>query len=142
MAPLSTTRIIPEDWSEHHRPAAEGFLTGVCRARRADKPGGPTGIVYGSPIWAAEACSVQYLSQSARPTIVADSTELQVSHRVAVPIHLTDLTYGDIITITANPDDPRLTGTVLTVVLVESGTTNWTRDLSCIEANRTEAEAA
>lgn len=142
MAPLSTTRILPDDWAEHHRPAAYGFLTGTCKARRADRPGGPTGIIYGTPVWASEPCSVQYLTQSARPIVVADSTEVQVTHRVSVPIHLTDVTYGDIITITKNPDDPRMTGTILTVVLVESGTTNWTRDLACVEENRTEREAA
>jgi hypothetical protein len=136
MAPLSTTRIMPDNWSEHHRPAAEGFLTGLCDARRADRPGGPTGIIYGTPVWAAKPCSAQFLSQSTRPVVVVDTTEVEVTHRVSVPIHLTDVGYGDLITITANPDDPRLTGTILTVVLVESGTTNWTRDLACVEANR------
>lgn len=136
MAPLSTTRVIPDGWSEHHRPAAEDTLTGLCDARRADRAGGPSGIIYGTPVWAAKPCSVQFLSQSARPVVVADSTEVQVTHRVSVPITLTDVGYGDVITVTANPDDPRLTGTILTVVLVESGTTNWTRDLACVEQNR------
>jgi len=134
--PLPTTQILPDNWSEHHRPAAEGFLTGLCDARRADRAGGPTGIIYGTPVWNEKPCSAQFLSQSARPVVVVDSTEVQVTHRVSVPIHLTDLGYGDVITVTANPDDPRLTGTILTVVTVESGTTNWTRDLACVEQNR------
>ena len=134
--PLPTTRVIPKGWSAHHRPAAEGTLTGVCDARRADRAGGPGGIIYGTPVWNEKPCSVQFLSQSARPVVVVDSTEVQVTHRVSVPITLTDVGYGDVITVTANPDDPRLTGTILTVVTVESGTTNWTRDLACIEQNR------
>jgi hypothetical protein len=139
--PFVTTRVLPPGWSEHHRPAAYGFLTGTCDARGPDRAGGPTGIVYGDPIWEDKPCSVQVLSQSARPTVTVDSTEVQVTHRVSVPIDLT-ASYGDIITITANPDDPRLTGTVLTVVLAESGTTNWTRELACVEGNRREAAAA
>ena len=134
MSPFPNTRVFPADWSAHHLEAAEAFLTGQCVARGPEveavwpeepKPGP---VLYEGP------CSVQHLSQAAdRP--VVDHLETPVTHRVSAPITAPWLPPGTQITVTTNPDDPHLNGRVFVVAAVETGTTNWTRDMLCTELN-------
>lgn len=140
MAPLASSKVLPEAWSAHHRKAAEGFLTGTCRADRpapADdwEPGGDAPTNQDGKIWGNLICSVQILAQASRPVRVSDSVEVLASHRVSVPITAVPLQYKDFLTITANPDDTAITGRKFTVLMVEKGTTNWTREYLCQERN-------
>lgn len=137
---LPGMKILPDGWSEHHRPAAYGFLTGTCAARRPDMvgewtPENPGGVIPGETVWDEKPCSVQYLSQHNTVFVTADSSETSATHRISVPIDVPALTYPDIIRITTNPDDPRLNGREFTVLTEETGTTNWTRDYNVIEIN-------
>lgn len=142
MSPLPRSTVLPDDWSEHHREAAEGFLTGECRA---DRPLPSEDIGWGSDaphsgtnkIWTRAPCSVQILSRGSQPVQVADSTEMLATHRVSVPLTAIHLVYKDYFTILSNPDDPVLNGRVFTVLVEEKGTTNWTRDYLCQEVNST-----
>ena len=140
MAPLTSTQVLPDGWSDHHRPAAEGFLTGQCRAERPAppqdwEPGADAPANQSGKIWSRLACSVQILSQAVRPVRVTDSVEVQATHRVSVPITAVPLRYKDYFTILDNPDDPALNGRKLTVLVIESVTTNWTREYLCQEVN-------
>lgn len=132
-------KVIPDGWSEHHRPAAYGTLTGLCRAHGPDQetswtPDNPAGLIPGEPIWeGTKPVSVQVLSS--REVMVIGTSEVVVTHRVSLPIDCI-MQPGDVITVTSNPDDERINGTRLRVVAVDSGTTNWTRDLGCEEMNR------
>lgn len=140
LPPRGRLQVLPDDWSAHHRPAAEGFLTGTCRCNGPEEeapwtPDNPGGLTPGPVIWPDMPCSVQVLSQFGREATVVGTTEVVVSHRVSVPIEL-EAEYGDVITVLTNPDDERLNGTRLRVISVDSGTTNWTRELACEELNR------
>lgn len=139
LPPRGRLQVLPDDWSAHHRPAAEGFLTGTCRCNGTEEeapwtPENPGGLTPGPVIWVDQPCSVQVLSDGREATVVG-TTEVVVSHRVSVPIEL-EAEYGDVITVLTNPDDERLNGTRLRVISVDSGTTNWTRELACEELNR------
>ncbi|WCE39124.1 DUF6093 family protein [Brevibacterium sp. BDJS002] len=149
MSPLPARgrlRVIPDGWSEHHRPAAYGFLTGDCTAYTVGAPGDWTPGGGGNPTYASKwehaPCSAQFLTQSSRPVTVADGVEIIASHRISVPIASTWLHYGDTIQILDNPDDPALNGREFQVLVAESGTTNWTRDYLCQDINGREAKAA
>lgn len=150
MSPLPARgklKVIPAGWSQHHQPTAYGFLTGDCMAFTPGEPGdilpgqtitNPTYI----PKWEHAPCSAQFLTQSTRPITVADGVEMIASHRISVPIASTWLHYRDVIVILDNPDDPDLNGREFTVLVAESGTTNWTRDYLCQDVNSQESEAA
>lgn len=145
-APRGRLKVVPDDWSEHHQPAAYGFLTGDCAAFRAGTPGDwtPGGTTDTPGVewrWRNMPCSAQFLTQSNRPITVADGVEVLATHRVSVPMASTFLHYGDTITILDNPDDPALNGRDLQVLVAETGTTNWTRDYLCQDVNN-RAEAA
>lgn len=149
MSPLPAKgklKVIPDGWSQHHQPTAYGFLTGSCTAYTVGPPGDilpgqtvtdPTYV----PKWEQAPCSAQFLNQTTKPVTIADGTEVIVSHRVSVPIASTWLHLGDIIVILDNPDDPDLNGRELSVLVAESGTTNWTRDYLCQDVNSQEVAA-
>ena len=149
MSPLPARgklKVIPDGWSEHHRPTAYGFLTGDCTAYTVGPPGdwvpgGGSNPTYASK-WEHVPCSAQFLTQSARPVTVADGVEVIATHRISVPIASTWLHYGDTIQVLDNPDDPALNGREFQVLVAESGTTNWTRDYMCQGVNGQEAVAA
>lgn len=147
MSPLPARgklKVIPDGWSERHRPTAYGFLTGECTAYTLGPipdwpaPQEPTKEYK----WESAPCSVQFLTQSARPIMIADGVEVFATHRVSVPIASTWLHYGDTIQVLDNPDDPALNGREFQVLVAESGTTNWTRDYMCQDLNRQEENVA
>lgn len=136
---MKKLKVIPDGWSEHHRPAAYGFLTGTCRGNGPDEesawtPENPGGVTDGPVLWAEQPCSVQILAQFGRDVVVVGMAEVVITHRVSLPIDV-DASYGDIVTVMSNPDDEHLNGTRLRVIFSESGTTNWTRELGCEELN-------
>lgn len=140
-------KVLPDNWSQHHRPTAYGFLTGDCAAYTVGEPGDWTpGGGAGNPTyddkWEHMPCSAQFLGAASRPVIVADQTEMIATHRISVPIAATWLHYGDTIQILDNPDDPHLNGREVQVLIAESGTTNWTRDYLCQDLNSREVNAA
>lgn len=140
MSPLPNASVLPDDWSQHHRDAAEGFLTGTCKA---DRPVASGDIEWGQEeqeatsdsIWRSLPCSAQILTQANRASVVVESVEIIASHRISVPLSAIHLVYKDYITILSNPDDPVINGRSFTVLVEEKGTTNWTRDYLCQEVN-------
>lgn len=137
-------KVIPDGWAERHRPTAYGFLTGVCTAYTLggipDWPAPQVPEVV--QIWDTAPCSVQFLTQSSRPVMVADGIEVIATHRVSVPIAAKWLHHGATIQVIDNPDDPHLNGREFQVLVAETGTTNWTREYLCQDINGQETEAA
>lgn len=147
--PRGRLKVLPDGWSDHHRPTAYGFLTGDCTAYTVSPPGdwvpggnSRSGNSAYLPKWENAPCSAQFLTQTTRPVTVADGVEVLATHRISVPIASTWLHYGDTIQILDNPDDPALNGREFQVLIAESGTTNWTRDYLCQDVNGQEARAA
>lgn len=149
MSPLPAQgklKVIPDGWAEHMRPTAYGFLTGDCTAYMVGTPGDWTpGGGSAAPIrdtkWEHAPCSVQFLSQSSRPIVVADGVEVIATHRISVPIASKWLHYGDTIQVLDNPDDPDLNGRELQILVTETGTTNWARDYLAQDVNMQEVAA-
>lgn len=142
MSPLPNANILPDNWSQHHRAAAEGFLTGECTAQRPTAGGdiewGQTAPESSSELlWDTKPCSVQVLSRAADVSVAGESVAVLSSHRISVPITAIHLVYKDYLTIMSNPDDPVLNGRSFTVLVEEKGTTNWTREYLCQEVNST-----
>ena len=137
-------KVIPDHWADTHRPTAYGFLTGECTAYTfGDIPDWPAPQEPEvMPVWESAPCSVQFLTQSSRPVLVADGLEVIATHRVSVPIAAKWLHYGTTIKVLDNPDDPDLNGREFQVLVAESGTTNWTRDYLCQDVNGQEVRAA
>lgn len=140
MSPLPGMKVLPDGWSDHHKPAAEGFLTGKCRA---DRPLPSEDTEWGeeapepkiNKVWGSAPCSVQILTQSSQPTVTVDSVEVLATHRISTPITPIHLRYKDFFTILDNPDDLVLNGRRFSILVEEKGTTNWTRDYLCQEVN-------
>lgn len=138
--PLTTTTVIPAGWSEHHEPAANGFLTGVARIHEPDAVGEwpDYEVTPGRTVWEGTA-SAQQLAVDDDVTI-ADAQENTRPYRVSIPLAgVPPLDAGApalYVTFTQCPDDPDLVGRSMSVDDVQHGTTNWTRDLVCTEVSR------
>lgn len=71
--PFPGTKIIPDDWAEHHRPVAAGGMTGVCKIERVTGGPEPFPPVEGwngrEHLWAGQ-CRIQELKResAALPT--------------------------------------------------------------------------
>lgn len=136
--PFPGSNIIPPDWSQRHAPIAKAFHTGECEIRAQD---GMTGEwpdydpTPGTLAWSGPA-SAQELSQGDQSVTVVDSTESIRLYRVSITLDTPTLTAGNeghVVTFTKCPDDPDLVGRPMTIVDIQHGTTNWTRDLICKE---------
>lgn len=133
--PLPNTRVIHPDWSEHHRPTAEGTMTATCEiTRRATggttdasgtyTPAAPTTIHTGP-------CRVQALTTQRQVVVIGETQETR--HRYLVTIrYAADIHIGDLVRITASVDGG-LVGRQLRVTDTTYGSEQWERDLNCEE---------
>jgi len=134
VSPLPGTRVIPADWSAHHRPVANGTMTADCEILRTTS--GP--VPYGetadpaAPIWTGT-CRVQQ-TQRGRPYLAVDQPSEIRHYLVTLPIEgMPDLRAGeggDIVRVTAS-SDPHLAGRLLRIVDVQHGALMWERDVLC-----------
>lgn len=138
MSPLPSTRVIPAGWAEHHRPTANGTMTGtIAWFHRGDPEPWPLPDGWTGPLpFHTSPCRVQELNASGRAT----AAEQPVTHReylVTIPINDApeiragehDGDYGKV---TAS-SDPLLIGRILNVTDVHHGTEMWERDLICTD---------
>lgn len=138
--PLPTTRVIPDGWSEHHRPTATSTMTGRCIIRRTSGEGttGPDGTwtpaahvdVYVGP------CRLQALSTERLE--VAGETQDTVRRYLVGVEHDADPRIGDEVEIT-DAKDAQAIGMTLRVVDVRYGTEQWQRDMVAEEIYDEEA---
>lgn len=136
--PLVNSRILPSDWSAHHAPAAEGFLTGTAEIREPGTVGRWPDLDYkpGKLLWSGPA-SAQRIDRGAETTTAGETVDVQ-TYMLSFP--LTDSTLPVLIAgesaheviFTHCPDDPQLTGQTFQITATQYGTTNWTRDTIAI----------
>ena len=140
VSPLPGHHVIPPSWSEHHRPTAESSMTSTCVIRQRppatgwNPQDGTTGgedgpVVYDGP------CRVQAQATQAREAEAAGQDVSAVLYLVALPADAATIhagrSAGDIVEVTANPDDPNLVGRRLAVIDVGHGSVLWQRNLTC-----------
>lgn len=142
--PFPGTKVIPDGWSDHHRPTAAGTMTATCNLRipggtdkQFDTGTGKTTVTPHPPYLVGAKCRIQALKIGEKgvdqrvaeqqittaPYLVAVdwSTAAGVEPRVD---HLVDV-------VTA--EDPTLVGHTLTVRSVVRGSLVWERDLTCTD---------
>jgi len=136
-------KVIPDGWSEHHRPVTEGaFQSSVELLNPGTGPGKTSdwtfdgGLTDGAPdvLWNGRA-RIQQLANQASLTDAADQLIVPNLYLVVIPKDApqptADVTRVKVTAVDSN-GDPSLVGKVLTVLSVETGTHTWERDLTCI----------
>lgn len=135
--PLPNTRVVPDAWSDHHRPSATLALTSTCRITRSAGKGSSDAngtwtpatqlLIYEGPCRAVPA--------NVRTEAVAVQGERRITqHRydVDVAYDTPDLDTGDIIEIVTS-QDPGLIGKRLRIVDVMGASEQWTRHLTATD---------
>jgi hypothetical protein len=132
LMPLPGSRIIPNGWSEHHRPTATATLNGSCVIDRPGAPASldPATLQYGAAastrIWAGP-CRVQALARAQAKAGFAE-LDLTTKHYQVVVEWQAVVQVQDVVTVT-DADDPTLVGRKMRVLDVSVGTEQWERDL-------------
>lgn len=142
MCPTPGSRVIPEGWSEHHRPVAVGSMTGrldvlvtVPRTSIRDE-GGDALVAEGVP------CRVQQLNRASNGATVSQEAHLRdylVTVPVDTPVDFRAGADGHRLRIT-RADAQAAVGLELTVKQVLKGSLLWELDLIC-EHNQTQQGA-
>lgn len=133
--PLPNTRVIPDGWSAHHRPTAEGAMTAEGIITRAASSGTalfdetlgistpPAAIVVYDGV-----LRLQRSGADERQTTVADREVTIRDYQVSYPTSGAPSQGNDILTITACGDDPLLVGQTLRIRDARIGSLTWQRD--------------
>lgn len=135
MVPFDGSAVIHPDWQAHHAPVAAGTHRATCTITNGatgagwdpvggDTPGTPT-QVYSGP------CRVEDLSRSVAARDVAGQTVAPYPYLVAIALDAADIPVGARVTVTADPDDPRLVGKVLIVDAPSYGDSRFERVMGC-----------
>lgn len=140
--PLPGSRVIPDGWAAHHRPAMDDTLDTPCSIR---PPGGTPGTFNPETLefeggTAAAAhftglCSVEDVPAAERALLSADERIPTVDYLVTLAIDDAPATVvGHIITLGQPPNGgSALVGVELTVESIEKGSREFTRALLCSE---------
>lgn len=142
--PLPGSRVIPEGWSAHHQPTAQGAMTATATLQHP--PGGePTGFnevlgrsVYGAPTpyWTGPV-RIQRGGQGQATVDVGDRQVTLRGYQVSIPASVTGVRVNDQLTVATCDEDADLVGRVLRVVDVRYGSLRWQRDLICEDTTPT-----
>jgi hypothetical protein len=140
--PRPGTKVIPVNWSGHHRPVAEGGMTAAVELRRPssgktfDESGGKS--VYTTPavLWSGVA-RVQRISRRGGDKLVGDRFAIVQMYQVSLPADVPEAQIDDQIYVAAAADDPKLIGKLMRVREVRLGSLIWERDLICEEPTPT-----
>lgn len=138
--PFPGSRVIPNGWSAHHRPVAEGTMTARVRFRdpaqdtkgEFDDSNGKFPTTKATP-YLDTACRAQ---QQKQPQVATTGQQKISTHDylIAVPIDGTStVRAGHIGVIYECPDDPTLIGRELRITDVQRGSLMWERDLICTD---------
>lgn len=134
--PFDTTRVIHPDWSQRHRAAAEGGMTATVRIDRPGSgddwtPSGVTPADPADPIWTGQA-RVQALPSQMHEAVTAGQEVTTRDYLVALPADVPPIAVGDrgdLVTVTASPDDQQLVGRPMRFVDIQHGSVLWQRNL-------------
>lgn len=134
--PLPNSKVIPDGWSEYHRPTAELALTAAGELRR---PGHQTGFdettgrsQYVDPsVYHSGSCRIQALARTQGAADVGDRQVTVRPYRVSWSVDVPEVRINDQVAVTVCTDDPQLVGHILRVVDIPEGSLLWQRDLIC-----------
>jgi hypothetical protein len=134
--PLPTTRVIPDGWSQHHRPTATATMTATCTITRTTGDGttgpdgtwtpGTTSSVYDGP------CRVTALQRPERLLVVGEDAVRERRYDVAVRYDTNEVHVDDVLQVTKSKD-AGLVGLQFRVVDVRYDSEQWERILGCEE---------
>lgn len=135
--PLPNSRVIPLGWEAHHAPVAEGQMTATCEVRRPSSAATFNETTQGSDYPEPTAlyttrCRAQRLPMRGGDQPIAGRDVVLQRYQVNLPRDVTAPRVNDQIVIT-ECTDPTLTGLILRIREVRSGTLRWQRDLMCEE---------
>lgn len=140
--PRPGTPVIHPQWSEHHRPTADGQMTAECSIDRPshvatlNETTGRSTYPAATNLYAGP-CRFQAGPRLSTPTTVGGTQATQHRYAVAVPATVGGIQINDQVTVTACTDDPSMVGRVLRVVDVLEGSLLWQRDLICEDTTPT-----
>ena len=134
-------RVIPDDWSAHHRPVANSTHGATVTLRR---PGGTPGEfdpetgTYATEPYApyfTGPARVQVLSVGTAEQLAAEQQVSTLGYAVMLDHAVDDMQLTDLVAVTAvdGNGDPWLVGRVLTVASIEGGSLHWERRLVCTD---------
>lgn len=139
-------RVIPTDWSAHHRPLLTGTRDATVTLRR---PGGTpgefneaTGTYPSVPfpayfgLGATEAnARIQVLSVGDQERLAAEQQVTTLGYAVMIDHAVDGMQLNDVVTVTAmdNNGDPWLVGREMSVEAIEGGSLHWERRLLCTD---------
>lgn len=134
--PLPNTRVIPDGWSAHHRPTAEGGMTAEGTITRAPSTG--TASVFDEtlgisipPTATVVYTGVLRLQRSGADERQAATADREVTirdYQVSYPTSGNPAQVNDIVTITACSDNAGLVGERLRIRDPRIGSLVWQRD--------------
>jgi hypothetical protein len=139
MPGLPGARLIHPRFQQHHRQTVDATMAAECDITRpasmASRPAfdelaatsthpAPTDVYSGR-------CRIQRSGGLVQDPVVADRAIPTATYLVAVPADANPIQVGDLVTVTACPDDPDLVDVVLRVTEVRHGSTAWQRNLIC-----------
>jgi len=137
--PLPSTRVIPDNWSEHHYFTVDGTLTATCTILRPSQelafdPETNATTRVGDPVVVFQGkCRVQQL-QPGQEQVAADQGIVNATHLVVVrwdvdPVRIGE--FSDWVHIDTCPDDLELAGWDLHIEGALFSSLRWERDLYC-----------
>lgn len=135
--PLPGTKVIPDGWSEHHRPTATGGMTATCFITRTagdgtTTPGGDWEPAAATTIYSGP-CRVTSPPFSREQLVPAPGAQDTLRrYGVFVRWDAEEFAVGDHVEITDARDD-LLIGKVFRVVDISYGSEQWQRNLACEE---------
>ncbi|MBG6085817.1 DUF6093 family protein [Zhihengliuella flava] len=129
MTPIAGYKVIPDGWSEHHRPVAESTMTADCVIVRAAGPPPyplPDGWTGETQVWAGK-CRLQELKREAAP-VAAEQPVNTRQYLVTIPY-----TPGLDIHTGETGDTVIVAGRRYTVAQQMYGSEVWEWDLICVD---------
>lgn len=134
-------RVIPADWSAHHRPILTstrgatvalrrpGGITGPLDAETGTYPVTPNTAYYTGP------ARIQILPVGERTQMAGDQEITTAAYAVMLDHQVNASQLTDLVTVTAVDDngDAWMVGRELTVESIESGSLHWERRLLCTD---------
>ncbi|GAB3042198.1 DUF6093 family protein [Sediminivirga luteola] len=141
--PFPNHKVVPDGWSQHHTQTAEAWFTARCRI--TTQPDWPEVPDYDNPpegeLLYTGPCSVQPINTATSNEVVAETRTVR-PYLVSLPLTVQRVraeAESPLVRITECPDDPAFVGRQLKVTDVQYASTNWTRDLVCIDNLNQEA---
>ncbi len=137
--PLGNTRLIPERFQEHHQVTVRGQMTAECTITRATNAVWPPAFNEATrtserpepAVIYSGICRARGPITSAGNTTTADRIQALNAYTVTIPATAAAVQVGDVVKVTACPDDTALVGLTLIVTAAQRGSITWQRDLAC-----------